>query len=169
MPNTPALIGLGASGYSLGKFCDPKVDDAIVLKVLSCVGIAYAVDENLLDAVCGLSGSGPAYAYMVIEAMADGAVFAGLPRHMAIKLAAQTVYGAAAMVLKGDQHTAQLKDAVCSPGIFNLIINYLFWLGGTTAQGLLALEKGKLRHALIDAVMKATKKSVELGKPQSKL
>lgn len=150
MPNTPCLVGSGASAYSLGAAATGE-DGQLVERMLSTVGVAVAVPEKLLDAVTGLSGSGPAYVYQIIEALSDGGVLAGLPRDIATKLAAQTVLGAAKMVLETGEHPGALKDAVASPG-------------GTTIAGLQALEAGGLRAALIDAVAKATARSVELGK-----
>jgi len=149
MPNTPCLVGRGASAYALGGAATAE-DGQLVERLLSTVGIAVPVPEKLLDAVTGLSGSGPAYVYQVIEALSDGGVLAGLPRDIATRLAAQTVLGAAQMVLETGQHPGALKDAVASPG-------------GTTIAGLQALEAGGLRAALIDAVQKATLRSRELG------
>ena len=149
MPNTPALIGASASAYALGKFAT-KEDGELAKKLLSAVGIAFELKESLLDAVTGLSGSGPAYVYTIIEALSDGGVASGLPRDIATKLAAQTVLGSARMVLETGQHPGALKDAVTSPG-------------GTTIEGLHELEKGKLRGTLISAVRAATEKSKKLG------
>jgi pyrroline-5-carboxylate reductase len=154
MPNTPALVGQSASGFALGSAATP--DDAKLVETLfRSVGVAYQLPEHLLDAVTGLSGSGPAYAYMFIEALADGGVKMGLPRDVAIKLAAQTVLGAAKMVLETGQHPAVLKDAVTSPG-------------GTTIAGLHALEQAGFRAAAIDAVEAATERAKELGAPQQR-
>ena len=114
------------------------------------VGSIYTVAENLIDAVTGLSGSGPAYVFLVIEALSDGGVAAGLPRDIATGLAAQTVAGAAAMVLQTGKHTGELKDMVTSPG-------------GTTIAGLHALEAGGVRAALMDAVVAATKRAKEMA------
>ena len=150
MPNTPCLVGASASGYSAGAAAS-KEDVALVGRLLNAVGKAFALPEHLLDAVTGLSGSGPAFVYTVIEAMTDGGVHVGLPRDVAIALAAQTVLGAARMVLETGQHPMVLKDAVASPG-------------GTTIAGLHALERGGLRAALMNAVEAATKRSQELGK-----
>ncbi len=150
MPNTPALVGEGASGYALGERATAE-DGALTKQLLQAVGIAHEVPERLLDAVTGLSGSGPAYIYQVIEAMADAGVYQGLPRPVAIDLAAQTVLGAAKMVLETGEHPGVLKDQVTSPG-------------GTTIRGVAALEAGGLRHALISAVTAATERSEALGK-----
>ncbi|HEX7652452.1 MAG TPA: pyrroline-5-carboxylate reductase, partial [Verrucomicrobiae bacterium] len=149
MPNTPALVGAGASGYALGKNAT-AADGAIANKLLSAVGIAMAVKENLLDAVTGLSGSGPAYVYQFIEALSDGGVAAGLPRDVATRLAAQTVLGGAKMVLDTGMHPGVLKDQVTSPG-------------GTTIEGLHELESGKLRGTVMSAVRAAADKSRKLG------
>ncbi len=149
MPNTPALVGAGAAAFALGKNAT-TADGEIAKKLLSAVGVAFQVKENLLDAVTGLSGSGPAYVYQFIEALSDGGVAAGLPRDVATKLAAQTVLGAAKMVLETGQHPGALKDQVTSPG-------------GTTIEGLHELEKGKLRATVMNAVRAATEKSKKLG------
>jgi pyrroline-5-carboxylate reductase len=149
MPNTPALLGEGAAGYCLGPNARES-DEAIVRSCVEAVGRAFRVSESLLDAVTGLSGSGPAFVYVIIEALSDGGVRMGLPRDVATALAAQTVLGAAKMVLETGLHTGVLKDQVTSPG-------------GTTIAGLHALERGGLRAALIDAVEAATNRSVELA------
>ena len=150
MPNTPALVGSGAAGFS----CSPAVEKAdreVVAQLLGAVGVAFELDEKLLDAVTGLSGSGPAFVYMMIEALSDGGVRMGLPRTVAAQLAAQTVRGAAAMVQETGEHPAVLKDNVASPG-------------GTTIAGLQALEDAGARAAFIAAVEAATNRSIELGK-----
>ena len=149
MPNTPALVGAGASGFATGKNAT-TADAELAKKLLSAVGVALQVKESLLDAVTGLSGSGPAYVYQFIEALSDGGVAAGLPRNIATELAAQTVLGAAKMVLETGQHPGALKDQVTSPG-------------GTTIEGLHELEKGKLRATVMSAVRAATEKSKKLG------
>jgi pyrroline-5-carboxylate reductase len=149
MPNTPALVGASASAFALGQSALPA-DAELAQKLLSAVGVAFQVKESLLDAVTGLSGSGPAYVYLFIEGLSDGGVAAGLPRDMATKLAAQTVLGSAKMVLETGLHPAALKDMVTSPG-------------GTTIEGLHELEKGKLRGTVISAVRVATEKSKKLG------
>lgn len=148
MPNTPCLELVGASGYSPGEQAT-AADVALVGQIMNSVGIAAEVSESQLDAVTGLSGSGPAYVYEFIEAMSDGGVLAGLPRDLATKLAAQTVLGAATMVLAGE-HPAVCKDAVTSPG-------------GTTIAGLHELELGGMRGLVMSAVKAATERSIELG------
>ncbi len=150
MPNTPCLVSASASAYAAGESAT-KEDTALVDRLLNAVGRAFPLPESLLDAVTGLSGSGPAFVYVMIEALSDGGVRVGLPRDAATALAAQTVFGAAKMVLETGAHPAVLKDMVASPG-------------GTTIAGLHALERGGLRAALIDAVEAATQRSVELGK-----
>ena len=149
MPNTPCLVGAGASAYACGPTATSS-DGQLVQRLLATVGVAMEVPEKLLDAVTGLSGSGPAYAYQIIEALSDGGVRVGLPRDVATKLAAQTLLGAAQMVLTTGQHPGALKDAVTSPG-------------GTTIAGLHALEQGGLRGILMNAVQAATNRSQELG------
>lgn len=150
MPNTPCLVGASASGYTPGESATAD-DVALVDRLLNAVGRAYRVPEHLLDAVTGLSGSGPAFVYVMIEALSDGGVRVGLPRDVATALAAQTVLGSAKMVLETGSHPGVLKDQVASPG-------------GTTIAGLHALERGGLRAALIDAVEAATRRATELGR-----
>lgn len=149
MPNTPALIGEGASAYCQGAKATSD-DMALAQSLLSSVGIANAVSESLMDAVTGLSGSGPAYVYTIIEALSDAGVKKGLPRQVALELACQTLKGAAMMVQETGEHPAVLRDQVTSPG-------------GTTIAGLAALEEGGLRSALSSAVEAATKRSKELA------
>lgn len=150
MPNTPALVGAGVAGIAPASGVTPE-DLGIVERIFSSVGKAMEVPEKLMDAVTGLSGSGPAYVYTVIEALADGGVLMGLPREEALEAAAQTVMGAARMVLETGLHPGQLRDQVTSPG-------------GTTAAGLEALEIGGLRASLVAAVRAAAERSAELGK-----
>lgn len=149
MPNTPCLIGRGASGLATGSAA--STDDArLISELLATVGLVETVPEPLLDAVTGLSGSGPAYVFQMIEALSDGGVKMGLPRAIATRLAAQTLVGAAEMLLTTGQHPGALKDSVTSPG-------------GTTIAGLHAMELGGVRAALMDAVEAATLRSRELG------
>ena len=150
MPNTPALVGKGASAFSRGTRATDE-DANFVMNLLGSVGKVLEVPEKQIDAITGLSGSGPAYIYTVIEALADGGVLVGLPKDKSLLLAAQTVAGAAEMVMQTGEHPASLRDQVTSPG-------------GTTIAGLASLESGKLRATLIDAVRAATVRSEELGK-----
>ena len=149
MPNTPALIRRGATVFARGASAT-EADATETERLFGAVGIVFEMKESLLNVVTGLSGSGPAFVYMVIEALADGGVLMGLPRGCAIELAAQTVSGAAEMILETAQHPAVLRDMVASPG-------------GTTIAGLEALEQGGLRAALMSAVRAATERSRELG------
>jgi pyrroline-5-carboxylate reductase len=152
MPNMPCLVGQGASAYSLGSAATAD-DAAWVDSMLRAVGGTCQLDESLLDAVTGLSGSGPAFVYVMIEALSDGGVRMGLPRDVATRLAAQTVAGAAEMVLASGEHPGILKDRVASPG-------------GTTIAGLQALEDHGVRSGLMAAVVAATRRSQELGQKQ---
>lgn len=150
MPNTPSLVGEGAAAFTLG--AGATGDDArFTEKLLGSVGVVYQVKEALLDTVTGISGSGPAYVYTFIEALADGALLEGLPRDQALALATQTVLGAARMVSESGEHPALLRDRVTSPG-------------GTTITGLAALEEGAFRSTTIKAVKAATEKARELGR-----
>jgi pyrroline-5-carboxylate reductase len=149
MPQILARVGAAATAVCLGRYADAE-QAQMVRDVFDQVGKTVLVEEAQMDAVTGLSGSGPAYVYTVIEALSDGGVSVGLPRDVALKLAAQTVLGAARMVLESDQHPAVLRDQVTSPG-------------GTTIAGLQALEAKGLRDALISAVRAATERSAGLG------
>ncbi|KAL7574968.1 hypothetical protein ACA910_010787 [Epithemia clementina (nom. ined.)] len=149
MPNQACTVGQSASGFSLGSLCTDD-DRAVVQSIFGSCGLAREFKEFLLNAVTGLSGSGPAYVFEFIEALADGGVRVGLPRADALQLAAQTVKGAAEMVLTTGLHPAELKDRVCSPG-------------GTTIAGVDELEKGGMRAATIQAVKAATRRSMQLG------
>lgn len=150
MPNTPLSVGVGMSCYARGSKATVE-DGEKVGDLLSACGRAAEVAESALDAVTGLSGSGPAYAFLVIDALADGGVAAGLPRAMAIELAAQTLLGSAKMVLETGKHPDVLRDAVTSPA-------------GTTIAGVRALESAGVRSAFIEAVIAATERSKELGR-----
>ncbi len=149
MPNTPALVRCGASAYAAGH--DAVEDDLVLTEaILSAVGLVFRLPEKMLDAVTGLSGSGPAYIFLVIEALSNGGVEMGLPHDVALKLAAQTVLGAAKLVLETGRRPGELKDMVTSPG-------------GTTIEGLHVLEESGVRSAFINAVRAATEKSRRLG------
>jgi pyrroline-5-carboxylate reductase len=152
MPNTPALIHRGAAAYALGANVTLK-DAEITEKLFGAVGTIVKVKEPLLDVVTGLSGSGPAYVYLVVEALSDAGVLMGLPRDLSLQLAAQTVAGAAQMVIETGRHPAALRDEVTSPG-------------GTTIAGLEALEAGAVRSAFLSAVRAATERARELGAPK---
>lgn len=149
MPNTPALVGCGATVYSRGTHVGDK-EAEIAEKLFSAVGVCEEVPENLIDPVTALAGSGPAYVYMMIEALADGAVKMGLMRPIAYKLAAQTVLGAGTMVRDTNTHPGQLKDDVASPA-------------GSTITGIHYLEQHGLRSAVIGAVEAATKRCKEVS------
>ena len=150
MPNTPALVGAGATAISPGKHAS-EADLATARALFDAVGITVELDESHLDAVTGLSGSGPAYIFLILEALADAGVKVGLSRRNAQRLAAQTVMGSAKMLLDTDEHPGKLKDMVTSPG-------------GTAIAGLHTLEEGGLRTTLINAVETATKRARELGR-----
>ena len=141
MPNTPALAGEGMT-----VICESDADTDFAVKLFSTIGKTLVLNEKYIDAVTAVSGSGPAYIYMVIEAMADGGVLCGLPRDVAYELAAQTVLGSAKMVLETGQHPGVLKDRVCSPG-------------GTTIEAVYSLEKSDIRGAFIKAIKKCADKS----------
>jgi pyrroline-5-carboxylate reductase len=150
MPNTPATVGAGMTAICLGAYTNAK-HQQIAQQVFSAVGEVVEVSETLMDAVTGLSGSGPAYVALLVEALADGGVAAGLPRAVANQLALQTVLGTAQLLRETKMHPAELKDRVTSPG-------------GTTIAGIAQLERGAFRSALIEAVKAATQRSQELGK-----
>jgi pyrroline-5-carboxylate reductase len=149
MPNTPCLVGEGASAVSAGTHAR-KENIKIAMAVFNAVGKTVEVPEALLDCVTGLSGSGPAYMYVILEGLIDGAVRLGLPAATARELAAQTMLGSAKMVLETTEHPAKLKNSVTTPG-------------GTTAAGLYALEEGSLRAVLMKAVAAATQRSREMS------
>ena len=149
MPNTPALVRAGATVLSPGKLASDS-DMATARALFDTVGTTEVLSENKLDAVTGLSGGGPAFVFVMLEAMADAGVKLGLPREVALKLAAQTVYGSAKLLLDTDGHPGQLKDMVTSPG-------------GTTIAGIHALERGGFRSTIINAIEAAAKRSAELG------
>jgi len=150
MPNTPCLVLAGATGIAPGEHATED-DIKIAQEIFSAVGIAVIVEEYQMDAVTGLSGSGPAYIFMIIEALSDAGVKVGLSRDVAMKLAAQTVMGSAKLQIETKMHPGTLKDMVTSPG-------------GTAIAGIHTLEQGGLRTTLINAVETATKRSNELGK-----
>jgi len=150
MPNTPALVMEGVSCLACSPTCLDK-DRELALKIFQGIGMCLELDERLINAVTGLSGSGPAYGFLFIEALADGGVRSGLPRDVALKLAAATVKGAAALVLSTGRHPGDLKDMVASPG-------------GTTIEGLAVLESRGFRSAVMDAVFAAYQKAAGLGK-----
>ncbi len=155
MPNTPCLVAAGAIAFCRGQHATPE-DAEQVLRLFKPLGVVVELQEKQIDAVTGLSASGPAFLFVVIEALADGGVRMGLPRQVAQLLAAQTMLGAARMVLETGRHPAELKDQVASPG-------------GTTIAGLKALEQMGLRAALIEAVEAATRRATELGRNPSNL
>ncbi|MEF3254453.1 MAG: pyrroline-5-carboxylate reductase, partial [Deferribacterales bacterium] len=146
MPNTPALVLEGATGVAAGEYATED-DIKMAMSIFSAVGLAVLVDETQMDAVTGLSGSGPAYIFMIIEALSDAGVKVGLSRDISMKLAAQTVLGAAKLQIETKMHPGTLKDMVTSPG-------------GTAIAGIHTLEQGGLRTTLINAVETATKRSI---------
>ena len=149
MPNTPSALGAGAAGLCRGRFVKPEQME-LAVRIFETVGRVVVVDEKHMDAVTGLSASGPAYIYIVIEALAEAGDKVGLPRDTATQLAAQTVFGAGKMVLETGYHPALLKDAVTTPA-------------GCTVDGILELEEGGLRVTLIKAVMRATERAKQLA------
>ena len=150
MPNTPALVLAGAAGISPGKAATAQ-DVALVERIFNAVGRAMVVSDEMMDVVTGLSGSGPAFIFALIEGLSDGGVLMGLSRQTATLLAAQTVLGAAKMVLETGKHPGELKDMVTSPA-------------GTTIAGMQALESGGLRGLMMEAVRRATERSEALGR-----
>jgi pyrroline-5-carboxylate reductase len=150
MPNTPALVGAGATALAPGDGASPE-DLVAATSIFDSIGITVNVKEELIDAVTGLSGSGPAYFFIIVDSLAKGGVLMGLPRDIAYKLAAQTMLGSAKLALESGKHPMELRDMVTSPG-------------GTTIAGIQALEEGGLRAALMEAVEAATLRSKELGK-----
>ena len=150
MPNTPALVGEGMSCYAPPKTVSQE-DIVWAESILRSIGRCRQVPEKLMDAVTGLSGSGPAYVFEFIMALADGGVYEGLPRDLALELAAQTVFGSAKMVLESTDAPAVLRDAVISPA-------------GTTARGVAKLDEGAFRSTVVKAVVAASERSAELGK-----
>ena len=152
MPNTPAIVGRGVSAIAAGTSAtEADLDEAE--RLLGAVGIVVRVPEKMLDAVTGLSGSGPAYVFLLAEALIEGGVLNGLPRDVATTLVHQTILGAGALLVESDDGAEALRVAVTSPG-------------GTTAAGLRALEQGSMRGAVLDAVTAATERSRELGEPR---
>jgi len=149
MPNTPSALGAGAAGLCRGRFVKPEQME-LAQRIFETVGRTVVVDEKHMDAVTGLSASGPAYIYIIIEALAEAGVKVGLPRDTATQLAAQTVFGAGKMVLETGYHPALLKDEVTTPA-------------GCTIDGILELEEGGLRVTLIKAVMRATERAKQLA------
>src|SRR3954447_9690550 len=149
MPNAPALVGAGAAAISAGTSAGED-DLAWAESILAAVGTVVRVPESLLDAVTGLSGSGPAYVFLVVEALIEAGVLAGLPRDVSVELAVQTLLGSARLLAESGDSAEQLRAAVTSPG-------------GTTAAGLRALEAGGVRSAILEAVMAATERSRQLG------
>ena len=149
MPNTPALVGMGATAICAGSHVRAAELD-VARAIFESVGLCVEADEKWFEAVTGLSGSGPAYVFLFIEALADGGVRAGLPRDVALQLAAQTVMGSAQMVLETGKHPGALKDQVASPG-------------GTTIAAIHALENGAFRGTVMDAVVASATRSRELG------
>lgn len=150
IPNTPMLVNIGASGVAGGKFAT-REDIELANCLFSALGVSFIVPEHLIDPITAVSGAGPAYVYMFIEAMADGGVEMGLTREIAQTLAAQTVMGAAKMVLETHEHPGKLKDNVCSPG-------------GCTIAGVRALEKGCFRGTIMDSIEAGKVRMEEVGK-----
>lgn len=152
IPNTPMLVNIGASGVAPGKSASHS-HAQLVYDIFKTLGVSYLVEEKFIDPITAISGCGPAYVYMMIEAMADGGVDLGLPREMAQTLAAQTVMGSAKMVLDIDEHPGRLKDKVCSPG-------------GSTIAGVKALEQGAFRGTIMNAIEAGKIRMEEVGKKE---
>ncbi len=150
MPNTPATVGAGMTAICCGAYTNPQ-HHQIAQQIFSAVGEVVEVSESLMDAVTGLSGSGPAYVALMVESLADGGVAAGLPRTIAHQLALQTVLGTALLLHESKMHPAELKDRVTSPG-------------GTTIAGIAQLEQAAFRSAVIEAVKASAQRSQDLGK-----
>jgi pyrroline-5-carboxylate reductase len=150
MPNTPALVGEGMSALSPNEYISEE-EINIISDIFKCFSKVEIIEESYIDTVTALTGSSPAYVYMFIEALADGAVLKGLPRDKAYKMAAQAVYGSAKMVLETGKHPGELKDEVCSPG-------------GTTIEAVYSLEKSGLRAAVIEAMEKCIEKAKNMSK-----
>ena len=150
MPNTPMLVRRGIAGIAAGAHAS-EADSALGVELFNLVGMSYLLPENLIDPLTSVSGCSPAFAYLFIEAMADGGVEKGLPRDMAIRLAAQALAGSAEMVLQTGKHPAELKDSVCSPA-------------GSTIVGVHALERGAFRNTVMNAVTESCDKMIEVGK-----
>ena len=148
MPNTPALVSAGCTGFCVNEYVS-REERELAEKLFSSLGRAIEVPERLMDTVGSVSGSSPAFVFLFIEALADGAVAEGMPRAQALEFAAQAVYGSAKLVLESGLHPGELKDMVCSPG-------------GTTIQGIRTLEKAGLRGAVMDAVIACVEKSRKL-------
>lgn len=153
MPNTPIMVGEGCAAFCPGSKATPH-DIQLVKTILQLSGVCKQVPESMINPICALVGSGPAFVYLIIEALADAGVKQGIPRAMAIEMAAQTTLGAAKMVLDTGKHTAVLRDEVCSPG-------------GTTIAGIHALETGGVRGTLFNAVEAAAKRANELGQKKN--
>ena len=149
MPNTPSQVGAGMTALCRGRFATDE-QMQLAARIFETVGRSVTVDEKLMDAVTGLSASGPAFIYIILESLAEAGVKVGLPRDIATLLAAQTTFGAAKMVLETGYHPALLKDAVTTPA-------------GCTIDGILELEEGGLRVTLIKAVMRAAQRAKELA------
>ena len=150
MPNTPMLVRKGIAGIAAGEKAT-KEDCDLGIELFNLVGISYLLPENLIDPLTSVSGCSPAFAYLFIEAMADGGVEKGLPRNMAIQLAAQALAGSAEMVLQTGKHPGELKDSVCSPA-------------GSTIVGVHALERGGFRNTVMNAITESCDKMIEVGK-----